>query len=243
MGFAYDLRWIGEQLADHDRLMRHWMDVFPGEILEVRYEDVVDDPTRAARRMLDYIGVDWEPGVLDFHLLERPLKTASLWHVRQPLYTRSRGRWQHYREHLQPLLDAMSATPSAEKIRMTTLPEPGWLNGGVDHYRRGDLDSAEYRFKQLLHYVPEHAAARFMLGVIYMHKGHRGAAVELMEQAVERCPWNRRWRRDLGQAYRLAGRSTALADSLPDENAEGRDDEQFLSRELTCTSAVIAEHR
>ena len=71
--------------------------MFPGEILEIRYEDVVDDPATSARRMLDYIGVDWEPQVLDFHTLERPVKTASVWQVRQPLYASSIGRWRHYR--------------------------------------------------------------------------------------------------------------------------------------------------
>ncbi len=67
MGFAYHLDWIGEQLADHNLLMHHWQRVFPGEILEIRYEDIVDDPATSARRMLDHIGVDWEPQVLDFY--------------------------------------------------------------------------------------------------------------------------------------------------------------------------------
>ena len=55
MGFAYDLDWIGEQLADHNLLMHHWQQVFPGDILEIRYEDVVDDPEASSRRMLQHI--------------------------------------------------------------------------------------------------------------------------------------------------------------------------------------------
>ena len=65
MGFAYDLTWIGEQLADHNLLMHHWQQTFPGEILEVQYEDVVEDTEGMARKMLDYIGVAWEPQVLN----------------------------------------------------------------------------------------------------------------------------------------------------------------------------------
>ena len=64
MGFAYDLGEIGEQLADHDCLMRHWHTLFPGEILEIRYEDVVDNLEKNARKILDYIGVAWSPGSL-----------------------------------------------------------------------------------------------------------------------------------------------------------------------------------
>ena len=95
---------------------------------------------------------------------------------------------------------------SIDPIEMVTLPEPGWLNRGVDRYREGDLDAAEYLFKRLLTYLPEHAAARFMLGLIYVRKGHRDDGIGLMELALERCPWNRHWRSDLAQAYRSVAR-------------------------------------
>ncbi len=211
MGFAYDLDWIGEQLADYNLLMHHWQRVFPGEILEIRYEDVVDDPEASARRMLEYIGVDWEPQVLRFNGLERPVKTASVWQVRQPLYASSKGRWRHYRRHLEPMVAGANRKITWDPIEMVTLPEPGWLNVGVDSYRQGDLDAAEYRFKQLLCYLPAHAAARFMLGLTYVRKGHHGDGISLMEQALECCPWNRHWRSGLAQAYRLDGRDQDAA--------------------------------
>lgn len=253
MGFAYDLDWIGEQLADHNLLMHHWQQVFPGEILEIRYEDVVDQPEASARRLLDYLGVDWEPQVLQFEELERPVRTASVWQVRQPLYATSKARWQRYRQHLKPLLEATNRRIAWDPIEMVTLPEPGWLNDGVDHYRSGDLDAAEYRFKQLLHHLPEHAAARFMLGVVYVRKGHHGDAIALMEQALERCPWNRQWRSDLARAYRLDGRDEdaaaaeahrhsgdAAASPAAEPRAAGqpvdRLDYLFLSGESTCSN-------
>jgi hypothetical protein len=219
MGFAYDLDWIGEQLADHNLLMHHWEQVFPGEILEVRYEDVVDDPAASARRMLDYIGVAWEPQVLEFAGQQRPVKTASVWQVRQPLYGDSKGRWQRYRQHLQPLIAATNRKIVCAPIEMVTLPEPGWLNAGVDEYRAGNLDAAEYRFKQLLHHVPEHAAASFLLGSIYVRRGHRSDGIALMETALERCPWNRHWRRDLELAHRMDGRARTTRDSTEREAA------------------------
>jgi tetratricopeptide (TPR) repeat protein len=256
MGFAYDLDWIGEQLADHNLLMHHWQQVWPGGILEIHYEDVVGDPETSARRMLDHIGVDWEPQVLDFDALERPVKTASVWQVRQPLYASSKARWQRYRQHLKPLIAGTNRKITWDPIEMVTLPEPGWLNAGVDRYRQGDLDAAEYRFNQLLHYLPAHAAARFMLGLIYVRKAQRGDGITLMEQALERCPWNRHWRSDLAQVYRLDGRdhdAAALADSRDDgaapppeseageeapsaEEPAARLDYLFLSGESTCSS-------
>jgi tetratricopeptide (TPR) repeat protein len=255
MGFAYHLDWIGEQLADHNLLMHHWHQVWPEGILEIRYEDVVGDPETSARRMLDHIGVDWEPQVLEFDALERPVRTASVWQVRQPLYASSKSRWRRFRRHLGPLIAATNRRITWDPIEMVTLPEPGWLNAGVDLYRQGDLDAAEYRFKQLLHHLPEHAAACFMLGSIYVRKGHRDDGIALMERALDRCPWNRHWRSDLARAYRLAGRDAdasalrsadgdaAVAARAGPESGPGaavapalRLDYLFLSGETTCTS-------
>ena len=205
MGFAYNLDWIGEQLADHNLLMHHWQEVFPGEILEVRYEDVVANPEAAARKMLSYIGVEWEAQVLNFNELDRPVKTASVWQVRQPIYHSSREKWRRYQDFLSPLIVATNRKIRWDPIEMVSLPEPGWLNRGVDLYKEGELDEAERCLKKLLHFVPEHAAAGFMMGLIYCDKGHLSDGIERMQKALEVCPWNRRWRNDLAKALRFAG--------------------------------------
>lgn len=206
MGFAYDLTWIGEQLADHNLLMHHWNQLFPGEILEVCYEDVLDDPEREARRMLDYIGVAWEPQVLNFSELQRPVKTASVWQVRQPLYKSSMARWARYEAHLAPLLRGTNARIQWQPIDdMVALPVPGLLETGVARYREEKLDEAEHCFKQLLHHLPDHAAATFMLGLVYVRKGYLDEGIALMRKAHELCPWQSQWRDDLARAYGLSG--------------------------------------
>lgn len=205
MGFAYDLRWIGEQLADHNLLMHHWMQVFPGQILEVRYEDVVSDPEHEARRMLDYLEVPWEAQVLDTAELDRPVKTASVWQVRQPIYQTARERWRRYEAFLSPLISGTNARIVHEPINMVSLPMPGMLTDGIAHYRANRLDAAEQLFKRLLHHVPDHAAAHFMVGLIYVRKGHVADGIEHMEKGLKTCPWNTNWRHDLAQAYEMAG--------------------------------------
>ncbi len=213
MGFAYDLDWIGEQLADHNLMMHHWQHVFADDILEVDYETLLEDPEGTARRLLDYVGVPFEPGVLDFHALNRPVHTASLWQVRQPLYSTSVGRWRRYRTQIAPLIAACNREIGWEPIDMVTLPEPGWLNQGVDRYRRGDLDGAEGCFRRLLSVVPEHAAAQHMLGLVMLDKGHARRGIELLERAHEQCPWRDGWREDLASAYLRCGREPE-ADAL-----------------------------
>jgi len=223
MGFAYDLDWIGEQLADHNLLMHHWHTVFPNEILEINYEDVVEDTEGMARKMLEYIGVGWEPEVLAFNELERPIKTASVWQVRQPIYKTSKAKWMRYQNHLAPLIAGTNRKINWETIEMLNLPEAGLLSAGVAFYKEQDLDKAEYEFKKLLHHIPEHAAANFMLGLVYACKNHLKEAVELMEKALTSCPWQAAWRKDLIQAYEMLGetdKAEALQTKQKNEDTE-----------------------
>jgi hypothetical protein len=81
--------------------------------------------------MLDYVGVDWESQVLDF-ALERPVRTSSVWQVRQPLYSSSIGRWRRYRQYLEPD-HGTHRMRSLDPIEMVTLPA-GLAECGVDRY-------------------------------------------------------------------------------------------------------------
>lgn len=205
MGFAYDLADIGEQLADHNLLMYHWHQVFPGEILELNYEDIVDDLEGSARKMLDYIGVEWQPEVLKFNELERTVKTASVWQVRQPIYKTSKDKWKRYAHYLQPLIQSTNAKIQADVIEMITLPEPGFLQTGVELYKQQDLDGAELNFKKMLHHNPEHAACNYMLGLVFFSKGYMSEGIELVEKALKKCPWQKEWRESLIKAYEQIG--------------------------------------
>jgi tetratricopeptide (TPR) repeat protein len=193
-------------------MMHHWNEVFPGEILEVQYEDVVEDTEGMARKMLEYIGVEWEPQVLAFNELDRPVKTASVWQVRQPIYKTSKAKWKRYEKHLGPLIKGTNAKITWEPFEMVRLPEPGMLQKGIKLYEQGDLDAAEYEFKKLLHHLPEHAAANHMVGIIYVRKGHLDDGIELMEKALKVCPWNQNWRKDLIQALEIAGQHDRVAE-------------------------------
>lgn len=206
MGFAYDLGWVGEQLADHNLMMHQWDLLFPGEILEVNYEDVVDDLEGCACKMLDYIGVAWEPGVMAFNELARPVKTASVWQVRQPVYKTSKAKWMRYKDHLAPLTQGTNAKICSEPITdMLGLPEPGFLSNGVALFREDKLDDAERSFKKMLHHNPDHAACNYMLGLVYCRKGHVADAIPILEKAHEKCPWQKKWRDNLLQAYEETG--------------------------------------
>jgi tetratricopeptide (TPR) repeat protein len=98
-----------------ERLLRHWLKVLPLRILEVQYEDMVRDPEAQSRRLIDFLGLEWDPACLAFHETERPVLTASVWQVRQPLYATSVGRWRNYRAHLGPLLEGLKGVLPADE--------------------------------------------------------------------------------------------------------------------------------
>jgi tetratricopeptide (TPR) repeat protein len=113
-GFAYDLGELGRFYRAYERLMAHWRAVLPeGAMLDVRYEDMVDDSEAQARRMLAFCGLPWDDACLAFHRQERVVRTASAYQVRQPIYRQSLGRWRAYEKHLGPLLEALEIKPES----------------------------------------------------------------------------------------------------------------------------------
>ena len=63
--------------------------------------------TGAVVALIAACGLEWEPQCLEFHRTQRPIRTASVTQVRQPIYTRSVGRWRNYERHLEPLFKAL----------------------------------------------------------------------------------------------------------------------------------------
>jgi tetratricopeptide (TPR) repeat protein len=106
--YSYDLGELGRYYRAYDRLMGHWRRVLPGEaMLEVQYESFVVDFEPQARRVLAYCGLDWDDACARFYETQRPVRTASVVQVRQPLYQSAVGRSGPYREMLGPLFDAL----------------------------------------------------------------------------------------------------------------------------------------
>jgi len=102
--YGYDLVELGQYHNQYRELMAHWNSIFPGQILENRYEDIVADLEKQTRKVLDFCGLDWDPNCLNFHESERAVRTASVAQVRQPIYSGSVEKWRKYEAQLQPLI-------------------------------------------------------------------------------------------------------------------------------------------
>ena len=108
LGFAYDMTELDAMprlsRADGPLAIRVARDPFPRSGLRSRGRRFLE---REARRMLDFLGLPWDPACLEFHRAERPVHTASVNQVRKPIYLASVGRWRAHAEQLAPLLQAL----------------------------------------------------------------------------------------------------------------------------------------
>jgi hypothetical protein len=116
--WSHDLEEIGRFYVAYVELMAHWDEVLPGRIHRVIYEDLVADPEREVRRMLDYLGLPFEQECLRFYEKEQAILTASVEQARGPIYAGGVGNSCNFEPWLGPLkktlgtvLDAYPAVP------------------------------------------------------------------------------------------------------------------------------------
>ncbi len=112
MGFvatpwSNDWNHIAHRLVDYQRISRHWQQTRPINWLEVHYEDLVTDLEGQARRMIEFLGMSWDPACLEFHANKRVVRTPSLVQVREPVHSHSVGRWRNYETFIQPMFQAL----------------------------------------------------------------------------------------------------------------------------------------
>ena len=108
--YAFELGKLAHYYRQYALLMEHWRRACPLPMLELGYEDLVEDVETWARRLVDFCGLPWDERCLAFHSSARLVRTASLWQVRQPIYGTAVDRWKNYEAQLAPLKAALGPT-------------------------------------------------------------------------------------------------------------------------------------
>ncbi|MBT8141676.1 MAG: sulfotransferase [Gammaproteobacteria bacterium] len=98
MNYANNLEDIYHHYQQHSRLKKHWHALFKDALYTVNYDELIVSPRDEISKMLDYLGLPWHDNCLQFEKLDNPVRTASAWQIRQPLYASSSGRWKNYQE-------------------------------------------------------------------------------------------------------------------------------------------------
>lgn len=105
--FSYDLGDIGRYYRDYVGLMAAFDAAAPGAVHRVIYEEMVENTEAEVRRLLDSLGLPFEPACLEFYKNDRAVRTASSEQVRQPIFTDAMEQWKHYEGWLGPLVAAL----------------------------------------------------------------------------------------------------------------------------------------
>jgi len=108
-GYSYDLAALAAHHHDYRRLMRHWHRTVPGRILDVDYARLAADPEAALRDILEFCGLDFEPGCLDLRNNRAPVATLSAMQVGGGIRASEDDAWRRYAGHLSGLASALSS--------------------------------------------------------------------------------------------------------------------------------------
>lgn len=98
--YSYDLLDTAAYYVLFDRLMAFWERQFPGRVLQVSYEGVVEDQEGWTRRLLAHCDLPWDDACLRFHENAAAVSTPSATQVRRPLYRDALARWRSYEGEL-----------------------------------------------------------------------------------------------------------------------------------------------
>lgn len=107
--YSYGFSDLATHYRNYSRLMSHWHDLAPGQILDLNYEDMVSDPDAAARRVMSYCGLSYQPSQIRVESNPSPVSTASSAQVRQPIHARNIDGWKRYARQLAPLEQLLHA--------------------------------------------------------------------------------------------------------------------------------------
>jgi len=107
LSYSRELDSLGTVYKEYAHLMDHWKETLSVPILDVQYESLVADIAPWVRQILEFCGLEWEAGCLDFYKDKRQVYTVSYNQVRQPVYSSSVNRWKNFDEMLGPLRAAL----------------------------------------------------------------------------------------------------------------------------------------
>jgi tetratricopeptide (TPR) repeat protein len=105
--WSHDPAHLAARFCQYRRVMEHWRNVLPVALEPVDYEEAVADLEAVARRLVAACGLEWDPACLEFHRTQRPIRTASVVQVRQPLYAHAVARWKNYQRPLATLFASL----------------------------------------------------------------------------------------------------------------------------------------
>lgn len=106
--YSFDLDNLVFWYRKYHELMIYWKDLYGDRILNINYNDIVDNTEEISKLIIEYCGIDWDENCLSHHKTDRAIHTASQWQARQPIYKTSKERWRNYEYYFPELVQGLS---------------------------------------------------------------------------------------------------------------------------------------
>ncbi len=91
------------------KLIGHWRQLYPERLHIIDYAALVDNPEKIMRGTMEFLELDWEDGILEFHKRKNVVRTLSVDQVRQGIYKTSVNKWLPFKSMLQPAIDVLES--------------------------------------------------------------------------------------------------------------------------------------
>ena len=101
LNFAYNLEEISEFYNIYSDLMKHWKNILPKFVIDIKYEKIIYNPNQQVRSLLKSCNLSWNDNCLKFYNNTRPIKTASYAQARKKIYASSVNSWKNYEKYLE----------------------------------------------------------------------------------------------------------------------------------------------
>jgi tetratricopeptide (TPR) repeat protein len=188
--FAYDRGDLVFYYQQYARLMAHWRRVLPPDrFLEVDYEELIANPEEVSRRLVAFIGLDWDDACLRPESNRRPVKTASMWQARQPVYRTSVERWRRYEPWLGEFRQLLTENGGASAATSIDPRSASAARQIADRLHKGGklVEAVSVLQRAILHGPPDPAAYND-LGLLLLYSHRVEEAVDSFERAIALDP-------------------------------------------------------
>jgi hypothetical protein len=105
--YASDLGDIAHFIAQERDTMAQWIQRFGSQILTLDYENIATDFDNETRRVFDFLDLEWNESVREFHKNSTISNTASYSQVRSPIHTRAVGYYRNFEPFLGHLIKGL----------------------------------------------------------------------------------------------------------------------------------------
>ena len=106
--FAYNLKDIVDFYNLYNDLMIYWKKIFDNEIIDINYEELVNNPKDKIKFIIKSCDLKWEDKCLSYHNNKRAIKTASDIQARSKIYDISINSWKNYKNQLDPFFNKLT---------------------------------------------------------------------------------------------------------------------------------------